>query len=345
MREAMYGWMRRWLKGEGDGSPTPEPAFETDDPELLRCYAPPFRPGRVMTTVRWARDRAAELSREADRADWRAEARGKRAQLRDLLRLPAAEAPRPGGSGAELRLSSEPGVEIPVRVQESEPRAVRHTVVLLHPEGADAALLWPARARMSRPDLGFRALELRGCGALRLPSQNLGDQIPDHNVVEWSFWIGRPLLGQWVHDLRQLTAHLDNRDHISVIGWREAGLAALIAAALDERIAAVAAIEAPATFVSEGVPHGVRMAAFLPDLLKVGDVPHLAALCAPRRVLIANPLSLDGSAPMGGPLDTLYRTTRAIYATARADDRLIVRQGVGDQEIGDTLTRWLPARS
>src|SRR5262249_20853279 len=28
MREAMYGWMTRWLKGEGDGRPVPEPAHE-----------------------------------------------------------------------------------------------------------------------------------------------------------------------------------------------------------------------------------------------------------------------------------------------------------------------------
>src|SRR5262245_56318450 len=33
MREAMYGWMTRWLKNEGDGKPIPEPRFELVKPE------------------------------------------------------------------------------------------------------------------------------------------------------------------------------------------------------------------------------------------------------------------------------------------------------------------------
>ena len=38
MREAMYGWMTRFLKGEGDGSPITEPEIVTRDPEIVRCY-------------------------------------------------------------------------------------------------------------------------------------------------------------------------------------------------------------------------------------------------------------------------------------------------------------------
>ena len=38
MREAMYGWMARWLKGDSDGKPIPEPKFTTEPPEALRCF-------------------------------------------------------------------------------------------------------------------------------------------------------------------------------------------------------------------------------------------------------------------------------------------------------------------
>ena len=34
----MYGWMTRWLKGEGDGKPIPEPKHEVETPEDLACY-------------------------------------------------------------------------------------------------------------------------------------------------------------------------------------------------------------------------------------------------------------------------------------------------------------------
>src|SRR5262249_8418811 len=44
MREAMYGWMARWLKGEGEGKPIPEPAHEVEKPEDLACYPGGKRP-------------------------------------------------------------------------------------------------------------------------------------------------------------------------------------------------------------------------------------------------------------------------------------------------------------
>src|SRR5256885_2241260 len=44
MREAFYGWMSRWLKNEGDGSPIPEPAIQLEQPEALRCYPDNQRP-------------------------------------------------------------------------------------------------------------------------------------------------------------------------------------------------------------------------------------------------------------------------------------------------------------
>src|SRR5262249_5764022 len=38
MREAMYGWMTRWLKNEGDGKPIPEPKHEIEKHEDLACF-------------------------------------------------------------------------------------------------------------------------------------------------------------------------------------------------------------------------------------------------------------------------------------------------------------------
>src|SRR5437660_26988 len=38
MRHAMYGWMTRWLKHEGEGKPIPEPKHEIEKPEDLSCF-------------------------------------------------------------------------------------------------------------------------------------------------------------------------------------------------------------------------------------------------------------------------------------------------------------------
>jgi dienelactone hydrolase len=56
MRERMYGWMTLKLKGEGDGSPLPDPEMKLEDPESIRCYPGDSRPdarrfGRVGITA------------------------------------------------------------------------------------------------------------------------------------------------------------------------------------------------------------------------------------------------------------------------------------------------------
>src|SRR5439155_6813550 len=108
------------------------------------------------------------------------------------------------------------------------------------------------------------------------------------------------LMGQWVVDVQAAVAALGAQPGVDprrlyVIGWREAGLAALIAAGLDERIGGVAAIESLATYVTGSRFHGQRMVVMVPDLLRHADVPQLAALAAPRPVALLNPLRADGS--------------------------------------------------
>ena len=74
MREAMYGWMTRELKGEGDGSPVPEPEMKTEDPETLRCYPGDSRPDDWITIPRFAAEQGRKLlaSRPTpkDAGDW-----------------------------------------------------------------------------------------------------------------------------------------------------------------------------------------------------------------------------------------------------------------------------------
>ncbi|HVR82852.1 MAG TPA: prolyl oligopeptidase family serine peptidase [Planctomycetota bacterium] len=63
-REAAYGWFLKWLKGEGDGSPVPEPLFDVPPPNApeLRCFPPgenrPAGPGLVSLAASLLRDRA-----------------------------------------------------------------------------------------------------------------------------------------------------------------------------------------------------------------------------------------------------------------------------------------------
>lgn len=358
MREAMYGWMRRWLKGEGDGSPTPEPAFTTEDPETLRCFALPFRAGRVMTTVAWVGQRsqaiAAAHSEPVKRGDWERVRSARVRSLRASLALPAAgfspvlyEGAVNAGAYPVDELASEPDLRIPTAAIRGADRGDgAAAVILLHPAGLEAALRSELAGELRARGIHTRALELRGSGSLTLPNQGLGAAIPDHNLVEWSLWLGRPLLGQWVHDLRQLMTSMEGRGvkRFGVVGWREGALAAVVTAAVDERLRGTAALEPLLTFTGGSVPHEHRMAVFHPRLMEAGDIPHLTALGAPRGVAVAAPVKLDGTPATAREIDPVYAWSRDLYQTLGQPERLKVGETLSAIALADSLSSWLAPR-
>ena len=85
MREAMYGWLDRWLRGRGDGQPIPEPKMTLEDVETLRCYPKgQSRPKTIVTIPEFAREegqaRLAALPKVPDHKErWNADAERMRA--------------------------------------------------------------------------------------------------------------------------------------------------------------------------------------------------------------------------------------------------------------------------
>ena len=98
----------------------------------------------------------------------------------------------------------------------------------------------------------------RTCGHRRDEAGERGFRdAPDHNTAEHALWVGRPLLGQWVFDVLCLLDWLAlqptlDRRRILVAGIGQAGLVALVAAALlDSRVAGAMAIGTTAAYAPE----------------------------------------------------------------------------------------------
>src|SRR5262249_10365369 len=96
MREAMYGWMTRWLKGEGKGQPIAEPAHEVEKPEALACYPEGKRPASFVFPSTFAAREARRLIEAVEKPAaehkeaWEAKAATMRAALdKSLGKLPA----------------------------------------------------------------------------------------------------------------------------------------------------------------------------------------------------------------------------------------------------------------
>ena len=327
MREAMYGWMAKQLKQEGDGSPIADPKIQPETPETLRCFPGDSRPDDFMTIPRFA---AMEARRLADKrvAPINREAFEKlqTEKRRGLIEVLGGQ-PKP----SPIHLNIEPNTDQTSQTltfdTESDLKLLAHrdlpekpgrlAIVLDLDGGADTA--FTSELANSLRDGGWAIVtpELRSTGRFAHPGDKIGNA-PDHNTAEWSLWIGRPLLGQWVYDVRRTLDAIAERDgslphDVLAVGRGPSGVVALCAAALDERITRVKTIESLASFATDQAYRRQRLGLMVPGILRdVGDIADIAALVAPRPVTIRG-----GTTGQGDPLDHA-QLTKKFASTKRA---------------------------
>ncbi|MCC6418398.1 MAG: acetylxylan esterase [Gemmataceae bacterium] len=361
MREAMYGWMTRWLKNEGAGKPIAEPKHEVEKPEALACFPDGKRPKEFLLLPAFAgREGRALVARlnavKADHVeDWDSAAVHMRTRLRrDVLGdfppapKPAATAGKPRTDGAvrTTPLVFHPEADLPVPAllrQRVKQEDAAPACVLLHLDGKGAALDHPLAAALETRGWAVLAPDLRGTGETRRANDAIR-QAPDHTSAEHALWVGRPLLGQWVLDVQCLLDWLAaqrglDRRRFAVVGVGQAGIVALCASALlDDRVTAAAALGTPVSYITdrEYAP-GTRMGLLAPGILRVADVPHLAALSAPRRLVIAEGVSPQGKRLAANALQEAFAFTRSIYRLHRLEKRLTLAETARVEDVAAAL--------
>src|SRR5690606_32335214 len=159
-------------------------------------------------------------------------------------------------------------------------------------------------------------------------------------------WIGRPLLGQWVMDVRAALDALEattgdesHADEITLVGIGPAGIVALCAGAIDERIGHTVAAGSLASYLSDVPYENQRLGLMAPGIVRdVGDIPHIAALLAPRgaQVTIAGGVTGAGAALEANALTDQYAPARTAFALCGKAERLRILPAGG---AGEVLTR------
>ena len=351
MREEMYGWMTLHLKGEGDGSPIAEPKFKTEEADTLRCFPGDKRPDTFVTLPQFA---AAEgrailkrrpIPKHAE--GWEADQTLMRESLPRVLGGFPAKTPllyetvrdrQP--ADPTFHFSPEPGITVFARRTQHGARQHGLAVLLDLDQGIKAAD-GPLGKALLLGGWHVLTVDLRATGA----TANAGDAIrraPDHNSAEWSMWAGRPLLGQWVHDVRRLLDTLERKrpePSLAVIGVGPASLVALAAAAVDKRIDRVATVGGLASYVSDVPYENQRLGIIVPGILKrIGDVAHLAALAAPRRLVIAGGVTGGGEKLAEKDLAQNYAWTKAAFGFEDASKQLKILTETTPNDIVASLT-------
>jgi dienelactone hydrolase len=351
MRETMYGWMTRWLKNEGTGKPIPEPKHTIESAEDLACYPTKERPESFLFPPTLTQREAKGLlehfrARPPDhKEEWESAAMVMRGRLREQVlgdfpklraegRLGTPE-DKEGIRTTLLQVEPEPGLTLPALVRfKPGAKGKMPACLLLHLGGKGEALKHPLAAALMDKGWTVVAPDLRATGPLH-PAGDAVVGAPDHNSAEHGVWVGRPLLGQWVCDVRCLlewmAANPEMRaDRLAVAGIGHAGLVALCAAGLlEDRVAVAAALDAPVSYLTEkAYPAGWPMGLLAPGILRVGDVPHLAALASPRRLVVSGGTAADGPKLTATQLDEAFAFTRAMYRLVKAQDQVAVRDEI-----------------
>ncbi|MDA0835689.1 MAG: prolyl oligopeptidase family serine peptidase [Planctomycetota bacterium] len=354
MREAMYGWMTLHLKGEGDGSPIPEPEIAPEEPEVLRCYPGESRPASFITLPQFAADVGKSILNHKrlpqHPEEWDAQrlmklqalSHGLLGSFPEATKLELEVSATDDDHIQRIEFETEPGLRLQAHYRIPGDAPVERAAIILNQDGAAAGATSEWASLLVENGWGVLAVSLRGTGETAVAGDQIG-RAPDHNSWEWSTWIGRPLMGQWIWDIgRAIDAlresGLAGNSEFAMIGHDQTGLVGLTASLFLTQITHVAVVKALSSFISDVPYEGQRLGVIVPRMLtEVGDVSHLAALCAPRPCLIAGGVAGDGAPLSQAALVDHFSVTQRVYEFAEVPENLYIAADLAPADV----VRWL----
>jgi cephalosporin-C deacetylase-like acetyl esterase len=325
MREQMYAWFGKWLKGTQDPAEALEGPLETESLETLAALDGPPAGARGLEAV--------YEERRASRAAAAASPEALRAKLREVFReepLPAAVSgeevgreERDGVTVVSVLVQTEPDVRVPVlELSPSEGGAAPLPAVVVADSQGKALLAaehWDELVALARRGLRVVLVDPRFYGewSLRADVQRLNGIL-----------FGRPPAAVGAHDLLAVVRWLQEREgvdpaRVALVGLGDAGPLVVMAGGLEPSVAAVAADAIGPTYAAG------RESPTTCGLVTVGDLPELAAACAPRPLWLA-----------GTHADAAWGAAEHAYATAPGGLTLTVDAAPG---LGEGLQAWLEA--
>lgn len=265
----------------------------------------------------------AQLGRDADPDAWR---RGLSSDLRCALGLDRVEPVDPapklldryeesGVTVERILYSSEPDVSVPALILlPHAPTLPQPAVIVCHDRGPgkSSALLQPSWSDPGEPERSLVRRLLDEQFIVAIPDavgsgERSGPELPQFGL---GGWLGRPLLGRWVHDALSLVSLLDERQEVdskrlAIVGTGPGGAVALHAMALDRRLRvgviggqlASNADRVIALAAEAWRPLPEVLYLMVPGLATLADVPDLACLCAPQPLLMLH-TTQDAACPI-----------------------------------------------
>ncbi len=321
-RQATYGWFNRWLGNGGAG--TEEVEFDSSPESSLDCTST----GQVLTSlggrsvVQVNSDRARQMMPESHFAsatpDVESIRREFQGSISGLLALPRDRTPlrskllssnqRKDVVIEEVQIESEPDVRVVGwfvwRQGSDSPRPA----VLFISDAPDDAVAEPGSLdRILGKGSAVYAISLRGSGITtpRLPRGGPRYYESRRYLRERFAWtslvLGLPLIGQRVWDTLRAMDYLASRpdvnaSEIRILGSGAPGLAALLAAVIDDRARSLLLDHTLVSYLSvvTSEDYSLPLDWFVSGILRKFDLPDVVASLSPRTCWLLNTVDPQG---------------------------------------------------
>ena len=366
-RSEAYRWFHKWLK---DGATPPEevgldvfPETELNATETGQVLTTPGCRSAVQLNIdnMKATLPASPVANATDVAQAREQIR---AELRELLALPAAKPPLAAETISkhvlrnvqieEIQFRTEPEIRIPAwfAAPSQMERATHPAVLYLTDRGGDDLFDDPgALDKVLAAGHAVFAPTLRGLGisAPRFPATGpnyWSDGDRRDEGLDWdSLALGIPAVGQRVTDILRSVDYVAGRvdvdaTQIRILARGDTGIAALLAAALDLRVRALLLDRTLLSYASivEAFDYSTQIGWFVPGILKHFDLPDAAAAIGPRACWLVNPAGPKGAALEEESAREALRARIGVGAAATGHLRVKAVSGEDHQE---TYLDWI----
>ncbi len=366
-RVPIYAWFNRWFKN----TPAETAEAELDQIPEERLHA--TSTGQVSTSiggrsvVQLNTDRARIAMEKSPLQNASISSASSRAQVKKelagLLALPPQKTPlqsrvrstnpRKNVVIEEIQFDSEPGMRVPgwfVRPSSKSGRG--STILYLTDDGGDDVVAEPGSMdRLLDAGHAVCAITLRGTGLTTPRFPHGGPEYYDASVhlderFAWTCLVmGRPVIGQRVWDTLRAVDYLVSRpdvdaSQIRVVGVGSSGLAAMMAASLDDRVRSVLVDRTLANYMSivESESYSTHLAYFVPGILRSFDLPQIAAAMSPRSCWILNGVDANGQILSETSMRDQYARQTSGHSIANKDEHILVKPEGDPQE---SYLEWL----
>jgi hypothetical protein len=300
-RETMLGWFNLHLKGIGDGAPVKEVPFSTLPIEQLMVFAKGKRDTGVVTTEAYCKQKGNEL-RTTFLHTKSFTTEEKRNELRNILRvnewstLKKVHEYLQQNEWSRFALETSDDKLIPVLLR--SPKNSEEFVIVSNTNGKEN--ISPGLIEgLIKSGSGIAVVDLSGTGETSSAALCSNDSIGRLRTLSKScFWLGKTVMGEWVKELNVVEQFIHSKyksAKVSINGSKEAGLAGLYLAALEQNISNVTLQYAPVSYLfhdRDSVEY-FSTAIHLNGFLNWGDVS-LAAALSGKNITFVNPVTMSG---------------------------------------------------